>query len=260
MLIVLIGGVALGKFLFTTTGDNSKSDDYIIEGGVGSRPQSASVSSEPPATAPSPIPTHTEKEKVGRRENYPEREKTTLPYGSRSGKEEPAARRQNEKQPVPEKESRTYYTQPSSPSPTQREEREKLKAGEKIDLNSADSLQLCKIPGIGPTFSRRIVSYRNLLGGYHRKEQLQEIYGMYVELYEKITPFLDVKGDSLRKIPVNSASVEQLKRHPYLNFYQAKAIVEIRKKRGNLKSINELILLEEFSEEDWKRIGPYLQF
>ena len=117
-----------------------------------------------------------------------------------------------------------------------------------------------KIPGIGSAFAKRITSYRNLLGGFYRLEQLQEVYGMYEELYEKIIPYMQTSTDEITQIPVNTASLDKLRAHPYINFYQAKAIIEIRKKKGKLENINELYLLEEFTEEDLERIKPYLAF
>jgi DNA uptake protein ComE-like DNA-binding protein len=83
---------------------------------------------------------------------------------------------------------------------------------------------------------------------------------MYEELYVKIIPYLTVNTDSIQTIAVHSASVDKLKSHPYINFYQAKAIVEIRKKNGKINNINELSLLEEFTPDDLERIRPYLDF
>ena len=117
-----------------------------------------------------------------------------------------------------------------------------------------------KIPGIGAAYAKRITSYRNLLGGYFRLEQLQEVYGMYEELYEKIIPYLQTDTTEIITIPVNTASLDKLRSHPYINFYQAKAIVEIRKKKGKLENIHELYLLEEFTTEDLERIKHYLAF
>jgi DNA uptake protein ComE-like DNA-binding protein len=135
-----------------------------------------------------------------------------------------------------------------------------LSKGETIELNAADSLALKKLPGIGSAFANRIVNYKKLLGGYYRIEQLQEVYGMYEELYEQLLPYLTVNPSEIARIPVNIASLDKLKNHPYINFYQAKAIVELRKKKGKLEKVEELKLLEEFSKEDWMRIEPYLEF
>ncbi|GHT53298.1 hypothetical protein AGMMS49982_15940 [Bacteroidia bacterium] len=137
---------------------------------------------------------------------------------------------------------------------------EKLAVGETLELNVADTLLLKKIPGVGSSFAKRIVAYRTILGGYHRVEQLQEVYGMYVELYEQIAPYIQVDEASVTRLPVNKASLDKLRNHPYLNFYQAKAIIETRKKRGSLQGIEDLQLLDEFTADDWGRIAPYLDF
>ena len=54
----------------------------------------------------------------------------------------------------------------------------KFPAGTVIELNQADTLTLKKIPGIGSTFARRIVGYRELLGGFYTVHQLAEVYGI----------------------------------------------------------------------------------
>jgi competence ComEA-like helix-hairpin-helix protein len=161
-------------------------------------------------------------------------------------------------------EKRTYY-QPEEkrrepPKSNNYPQLEKMQEGEVIDINSCDTTGLMKIPGIGASFAKRIVGYRNMLGGFYRVEQLQEVYGMYEELYVKITPYMTVDPVATRLIAANSASIEKLKSHPYINFYQAKAIVETRKKKGKLENLNELILMEEFTEDDLERIRPYLNF
>jgi DNA uptake protein ComE-like DNA-binding protein len=83
---------------------------------------------------------------------------------------------------------------------------------------------------------------------------------MYEELYEKITPYLRVDTSIIQPLPLNSASLDRLKSHPYLNFYQAKAIIEIRKKNGKINRREELRLLEEFSENDIEKLRHYLIF
>ena len=155
---------------------------------------------------------------------------------------------------------RTYYEHEKTPALRPNPQTEKFPAGTVIQLNEADTALLMRIPGIGPSFAKRITGYRKLLGGYHRIEQLQEIYGMYEELYTQIIPYFNIDSENIVCIPVNKASLEQLKAHPYINFYQAKAIVELRKKRGQLTGVEELQLLEEFTPEDWIRITPYLAF
>ncbi len=129
-----------------------------------------------------------------------------------------------------------------------------------IELNSADTTQLKQLKGIGGGFAKRIFDYRNRLGGYVSVEQLLEVYGMNDNLFERIKPHLNVDVQKVKKIAINHWSVSRMKNHPYLNFYQAKAIVDFREMVGKISSVEEIKHLEEFSENDWKRLEPYLSF
>ncbi|MDR1120306.1 MAG: helix-hairpin-helix domain-containing protein [Dysgonamonadaceae bacterium] len=136
----------------------------------------------------------------------------------------------------------------------------KYPLGTQVDIATADTAELKKIPHIGISFAQKIVKYRQLLGGYCCVEQIKEVYGMTPELYADILPWLKVSEGQISQLPVNSLSVERLKSHPYLNFYQAKAIVDLRRKRGKLQQMDDLSFLEEFSETDLQRLTPYLSF
>lgn len=131
-----------------------------------------------------------------------------------------------------------------------------------IDLNKADTTELKKLKGIGSGFARRIVAYRNKLGGFYSPTQIKEVYGLSPELAESLMPQLVLDNPQLQKIDINKASVERLKSHPYFNFYQAKAIVEYRKKKGNYQSIDDFSKIEskDLSPEFIQKIGPYLSF
>lgn len=129
-----------------------------------------------------------------------------------------------------------------------------------IDLNKADATTLQRLDGIGPVFSQRIVDFRNLLGGFYSVEQLREVYGLTPDLVDQITAFLVVYPTDVVKIDVNSLSLRRLKAHPYINFYQAKEIVEYRKNQGLLTDKR---ILEEFSSFDEMAVNkvlPYLSF
>jgi len=136
---------------------------------------------------------------------------------------------------------------------------EKLKTGETVELNSSDTSELKKIPGIGSGFSNRIVKYRNLLGGYASLNQLKEVYGMDEELYNKIIPYLIITP-GVKRLKINHITFEELNKHPYISYKQAKIIIDIRERKGNIESINRLSLLEEFMEKDIRRLTPYLSF
>lgn len=132
----------------------------------------------------------------------------------------------------------------------------KYPSGTVIDLNEADTTELKKIPGIGSGIARMIVGYRRQLGGFYDIEQLKEIQINTREL----RPWLMIGKNKIQQLNLNKASIERLRAHPYINFYQAKVMVEYRKKKGSLKSLKQLALYEEFTEEDLKRISHYICF
>lgn len=132
----------------------------------------------------------------------------------------------------------------------------KLKAGEHIDVNWADTTQLKKIPGIGSYYARSVVRYRERLGGFYSAEQLLEIEGFPVEALE----YVSVSAAGVRKLNLNRLSVAELRRHPYVNFYQAKAIADYRRLKGDLHSLDDLSLLPEFPPHLLERLAPYVTF
>ena len=132
----------------------------------------------------------------------------------------------------------------------------KYEEGTIVDLNKADTSILKRIPGIGSTLARMIVVYRQRLGGFYDVSQLQEVPHVRVELNK----WFVVTPAGLHKIQVNSASLDKLRSHPYMDFYKAKAILEYRRKRGNIKGLSRLSLFEEFTEKDLQRLSPYLSF
>lgn len=131
----------------------------------------------------------------------------------------------------------------------------KYPAGTVIDLNTADTAELKKIPGIGSVTARRIVTYRKQLGGFYQISQLHELG----EEIGKLTEWFKVEEGETQRINLNTASVERLKAHPYFNFYQAKAVVEHRKKKGALKRLSQLSFFDEFTAEDLERIKYYVK-
>ncbi len=135
----------------------------------------------------------------------------------------------------------------------------KLKSGETIELNKADTTALKMIPKIGSGFASRIVKYRESLGGYINLAQLKEVWGMDDYLYNDISPYITLEPDN-KRIRINSADFQELNKHPYISYKQAQVIVDIRERKGNITSINRLSLLDEFTESDLNRIKPYLSF
>ena len=134
--------------------------------------------------------------------------------------------------------------------------RAKYKPGKFVDLNTADTTELMKIPGIGAISAKHIVDYRHALGGFHTIKQVHEAY----DLPEHLGDWVHISTPTIRKLQINKESLVQLKGHPYLTYYQARAIVELRKREGAIRSARQLLFLNEFTEADITRLTPYLSF
>jgi DNA uptake protein ComE-like DNA-binding protein len=132
----------------------------------------------------------------------------------------------------------------------------KLKAGEKIELNSADSALLVRVPGIGKYFARQIENRRKWLGGFYSEDQLMEID----DFPKDALNYFYVDTRAVKKINANKATLQELKRHPYINYLQARDILDYRRMRGPLHSIEDLKLTKDFTSEDMERLKHYLEY
>lgn len=132
----------------------------------------------------------------------------------------------------------------------------KLSPGESVVLNMADTTELKRVPGIGSYFARAIMRYGVRLGGYCRVEQLREINGFP----EEAIPYFTIKDPKVRQLNVNQLTLEELRKHPYINFYQARAILDYRRLHGSLHSLDDLKLLKEFPLTAFKQLEPYVCF
>lgn len=132
----------------------------------------------------------------------------------------------------------------------------KLKEGQTIDLSAADTTMLKRVPGIGSYYAKRIMDYGERLGGYVSVEQLNEIEGFP----SSAIPFFTLNAGAIKKLNLNRLSLNELRRHPYINYYQARAITDYRRLHGKLKSLDDLNLLNDFDEEARRRLQPYVEF
>lgn len=167
---------------------------------------------------------------------------------------------------IPRKESATLRednrTKNYSEKPQYIKQEKFIEAGS-ISLNETDTAQWKKVPGIGSTYAARIVKYRDVLGGFISINQLKEVYGVTDELFENIAPFIsedDIGLEHCVKLNVNKLEFKEILAHPYIDYEQTKAIVNLRRRTGNITSIRQLAMLDEFTAEDIKRITPYIDF
>ena len=143
-----------------------------------------------------------------------------------------------------------------------RTSRRSAKTDEMVELNSADTTRLKQLRGIGSGYAKMIVSYREKLGGFYKAEQLLEVYKFSDETYKKIKNQLQVDTMLIRKIKVNTATVKELKSHPYISYYQALSIVENRELQVEMRynSLYDMVVDEDLKEEDILRVAPYFSF
>ncbi len=110
----------------------------------------------------------------------------------------------------------------------------------KIDLNLADSTTFTLLKGIGPGFASRIIKYRKKLGGFYKKEQLKEVYGLDSILFNRIEKSIHLQNLDIKKFNINLVSIDELRKHPYFSYNIATSIVNYRKAHGLYKDILEI--------------------
>jgi competence protein ComEA len=129
-----------------------------------------------------------------------------------------------------------------------------------VELNSADSAKLTSVEGIGPGFAKRIIYYRERLGGFVSKEQLKEVYGLDELKYKEVAGQLKVDAGRIRKININTITFDKLRLMPYLDYKQVNAIIEYRKQHGNYTSIADIENIAIIDDGILRKIEPYLVF
>ena len=132
----------------------------------------------------------------------------------------------------------------------------KIREGEQMVLNTADTSQLQRVPGVGKYYAKEIVRYGKWLGGYVNVDQLDEIDGFPRESKK----YFVIQHPSPQRLNVNKLTLQQLRRHPYINYYQAKAITDYRRLHGRIENLNQLRFSSDFTETDIRRLTPYVTF
>ncbi len=127
-----------------------------------------------------------------------------------------------------------------------------------VNLNTATETDLQKLKGIGASYSKRIIAYREKLGGFVAEEQLREVYGFTEELYNSISPYIKVDNGSIRTININTADFKALVSHPYIDKNTANAILKYREFAQNIKSTDELVKQKAISRSIYDKISRYI--
>lgn len=132
-----------------------------------------------------------------------------------------------------------------------------VKSSTRININKADSMQLCKIYGIGPKLSARIIKFRNRIGGFHTVNQLLEVWGIEKEVIDNNSTILFCDGN-IKHININEVDFQTLNQHIYFDYKQTKAIINYRNQHGpflSVESLKEIVIL---NDSVYNKIVPYL--
>lgn len=127
-----------------------------------------------------------------------------------------------------------------------------------IDINHSDTTAWASLPLIGTKLANRIVKYRNSLGGFYKKEQIKEVYGISDSTWLVIAPRLAISDDGISKIPINTADLNTLKQHPYIKNF-AKNIINYRSQHGIFENLDDLLKIKTIDNESYLKFKPYLQ-
>lgn len=129
-----------------------------------------------------------------------------------------------------------------------------------VEIQTADSATLEKLPGIGAYVAGKIVKFRNALGGFASLDQLNEVKGMRPENIDMFKNRIVLSLPVFKKLKVNTADWLTFNKHPYIDGNLAKALVNYRKAHGNYQSVSDLSKIVLMGAETLKKLEPYLEF
>ena len=152
--------------------------------------------------------------------------------------------------------TQVHRTQPAFERDTTYHRQEKLTQGETIDLNAGDTAIYKKVPGIGSYYARKINDYKNRLGGFVSIDQLDEI----ANLPQDVKTYFSIGTSEPLRLKINKLTADELRRHPYINYAQARAITDYRRLHGKIHSLHDLGLLDAFSPAAIRRLEPYINY
>lgn len=125
------------------------------------------------------------------------------------------------------------------------------------DINTADTTAFIALPGIGSKLAARIVSFRDKLGGFYSVEQVGETFGLPDSTFQKIKQYLQVTS-LVKKININTATVDELKAHPYIRYLIANPLVSYRNEHGPYSKPGDIKKIAVVTEAVFAKMVPYL--
>jgi competence protein ComEA len=130
----------------------------------------------------------------------------------------------------------------------------------KFDINNSDTSDWIQLNGIGSKLAKRIITFREKLGGFISIKQVAETYGLPDTTFQKIKEYLLLNNTHVQKININQTTVDELKNHPYIKWNVANAIIQFKNQHGNYTSVNDLKKIRIISDSIFQKISPYLSY
>jgi len=127
-----------------------------------------------------------------------------------------------------------------------------------VDINLADTTAWIALPGIGAKLSGRIINFRDKLGGFYSIGQVAETFGLPDSVFQKIKARLLITNTSVRQININTATLDELKLHPYIRYNLANLIIQYREQHGNFSTVADIKKIMTLTEEQYNKLSPYL--
>ena len=127
-----------------------------------------------------------------------------------------------------------------------------------IDINKGDTSAFIALPGIGSKLANRIITFRDKLGGFYKVEQVAETFALPDSTFQKIKDKLVVAASDVKKLNINTATVDELKMHPYLRYNIANAIVQYRTQHGNFSAVSDIKKIMIITDDIYGKAAPYL--
>ncbi|NGM61450.1 helix-hairpin-helix domain-containing protein [Sphingobacterium sp. SGG-5] len=161
------------------------------------------------------------------------------------------------------KERPMVYRKSAAQKKDQKEKKKRIKEIvhiERIDINGSDTTDLKTLRGIGSVLAKRVVKYRDALGGFHAISQIGEVYGISEEVFQMIRPQLQVGENGVKKLHLNTCTKQQLARHPYISYKQASLLVNYRTQHGPFADLEDLQNISVLGDDFFRKIEPYIQF
>ena len=77
--------------------------------------------------------------------------------------------------------------------------------------------------------------------------------------YKKIKPRLSISNAAVHQININTATIDEMKAHPYLRYTVANAIVQYRLQHGNYIVVNDIKKIMLVTDDIFNKAAPYLK-